>query len=110
MSLYSVSDVTGRFGWENPNAGIPGVADLFREIQGLRRSFLDGFSAGASAELTGASAGGGDTLLSVVAHATVGLPVDVTQSASLSNNRIKIVDANTANKTLDVLWWNKDNA
>lgn len=97
-------------------AGDVSLKQVLQEFQGLAVSAVTGFAGDASAALSdkdgnSASAAGGDTLLSVIAFpSAAGLAVDLTGSSSISNDRILIADTSTANKKVQVMWYNKDGA
>jgi hypothetical protein len=114
LSLANLEKVAGPgFG----GAGTETGKKILQELQGISMSYVAGFTGDSSAALSSAngslsaSAAGGDTILGVLAiPSAAGLPVDLTGSSSISNDRILIADTSSANKILSVLWINRDGA
>lgn len=113
--MKSLTDIEKVAGAGFGAAGGEGIRAVLVELQNLKKSLVTGFAGGVSGAVTdsdgnSASAGGGDTLVSCIAHATNALPVDLTGSASFSNDRVLIADADTTGKSVEVTWFNQDGA
>jgi len=106
MALYTVGsiDSIGDAGFAGANQVT--VKKVMQELQQLKRNIAAGFGAAGSVAVSGMSAAGGDTLLSVVITTALGA-VDVTDFSSIRNNRIRVGTTSSATKVLNIMWYDR---
>jgi len=108
MTIIDLDNVDKRAGAGFGTAAGEDIKSCLTELQGLTVTLVDGFAGGASADVSGASAGRSDTVITCIAFPTVGLPTQLTlASCSFSNDRIVIATTSTANKKVAVVWFDK---
>jgi len=107
MALYTVGSIDTIAGEGFGGANTVTVKKVLQELGQLKRSILDGFANDTSAAISGMSAAGGDTLLSVVMTTSAGGHIDLTGSSSISNDRLLIVDTTSVNTVLNVMWYDR---